>query len=191
MRFFIAVAILDAVINCCVAPRAFANFFTVPFKAAVYMQALGGDAGAITEFGLHRIRGNVFTPIFTGLPYAPEPSGEVALGIFEAGAALDFYQRSEFGGTYWAYSSASDPASLVAFTDTTNMLGQGGSVVVPFGPDTWVLFLDDAPSYLFDDDNNDLFIQVRLAAVPEPGLLTLAISGCLAWAMTGRRKAIR
>jgi hypothetical protein len=49
--------------------------------------------------------------------------------------------------------------------DLDDSLGWGGSVVQQTSPTTWTLHLDDALSYLVDDNDSDVLIQVRLAPV--------------------------
>jgi hypothetical protein len=170
-----------------------AAFFTVPADGLVFLRPVGGDAGAVTEFGLLTPTGTQL-PLFRGLPATPMPAGEVSLGFFAAGTGLDFYQTTTFGGTSTAFSTGTDLASLRAFTDTDNSLGMGGSVITPTGPNTWLFRLDNARSFLFDDDDNDVLIELRLqaqgppAAVPEPAGLLLFGAGALGLAARRLRR---
>ena len=171
-------AIVLLTIALCGAPAATAGFFVLPYDAEVFLQPAGGEAAATTEFGYLTPTGNL-VPLFEGLPNMPNPDHAVDLGFFTGGTGLDFYEKTEFGGmTYFAYSNAHDQASLVAFTDIDNSLGMGGSVIQQTGTSTWLFHLDDAASYLFDDDDNDVHIQLQLQVgfVPEPeGLPLLSI----------------
>ena len=160
------------------APSVFAGFFIIPFDATVFLKPVGGEAGAVTEFGFLTSTGDRL-PLFEGLPNMPDPNTEIALGFFSAGTGLDFYESTVFGGTFLAFSNAQDQASLVAFTDTDNSLGMGGSVIERTSPKTWLFHLDDAASFLFDDDDNDVLIQLRLQSVPEPGGIILFAVGIL------------
>src|SRR5262249_10133978 len=110
------------------------------------------------------------TPYFTGLPDSPTPSGEVQVAPVAQGTSLTFYQKTTWGGsTYWAFSDrvVYDQASLIAFANPT--AAGTLSVVEQTSPTTWVLHLDDAASYLVDNDNNDALIQVRLVPALAPG----------------------
>jgi hypothetical protein len=157
-----------------------ASFFTVPYDATLYLAPLGGDAGATTEFGLGTSQQNA-VPIFAGLPNNPQPAGQVQIGFVSAGTDLNFYEKTDFGSTEWAFSiDTVTVASRVAFLDLNNTLGLGGSIVEPTGPTTWLLHLDDAVSYLFDDDNNDLYVQIRLVPVPEGASCALVAGGLIA-----------
>jgi uncharacterized repeat protein (TIGR01451 family) len=136
-------------------------FFTVPYNGTLFLKPLGGDGGAVTEFGLGNSQTN-HTPYLAGLPSNPQPNTQVQVGPVSAGASLDFYQKTEFGGTYWAFSNADDQASVMAFTDPDKSFSPTGSAVVQTGPHTWELHLDDAASYLLDDDDNDVIIEVHI-----------------------------
>jgi hypothetical protein len=162
---------------CCSAQAA---FFTIPYDATLYLTALGGSAAGTTEFGLGTSQANA-RPMFTGLPNSPNPLGEVEIGFFAAGATLDFYQQTEFGGTYWAFSvDTTSDASRYAFIDVDNSIGLSGSIVEPIDPTTWLLHLDDAASFLVDDDDDDVLIQIRVNPIPEPtGAMLLLLSGGL------------
>lgn len=52
-------------------------------------------------------------------------------------------------------------ASRGAFQDTDGSLGST-SVVEQIGPDRWVMHLDGANSYKYDDDDDDMPIVIRL-----------------------------
>src|SRR5262249_46124743 len=81
------------------------------------------------------------------------------------------YLRTEFGGVYWAFSvDAVTDASRYAFMDLDNSLGFGGSIIEQTGPATWLLHMEDAASFLYDDDDDDVLVQLRL----EPAIAALA-----------------
>jgi hypothetical protein len=157
--------------------RAYADEFVMPFTAELYIQQMGGDAGGVTTFGLGT-SSNDFVPYYSALPNNPNPGGEVLVGLFNSGSTIHFGEFTEFGGqTGFAFSKDTDRASIVAFTDVANSLGMGGSIIQRTGPETWLLRLDDALSYRFDDDNNDVLMQVRVAPITEPSTCLLLMSG--------------
>lgn len=139
------------------------NFFTVPYNATLYLSPLPSSAGAVTEFGLGTSSNNA-VPVFTGLPFNPVPDHEVQIGFVAQGTSLNFFEYTVWGSqSGWACSDdTNSPASRCAFMDTDNSLGWGGSVVQQTSPTTWTLHLDDALSYLADDNDADVLIQVRL-----------------------------
>lgn len=159
-----------------------ADEFVMPFTGDLYLQQMGGEASGVTMFGLGTSPSN-FVPYYSGLPNNPNPTGEVLVGLFNAGTTVHFGEFTEFAGqSGYAFSNGTDPASIVAFSDVDNSLGMGGSIIQRTGPDTWLLHLDDALSYLYDDDDNDVLMQVRVAPVPEPASCVLVIAGCVALA---------
>ena len=138
--------------------------FVMPVSGQLYLQQKGGSAGAVTTFGLGTSPAN-FVPYYTGLPNDPNPTGEVSVGSFTAGTTIHFGMFTQLGSeTGWAFSNGTDQASIVAFTDVDDSLGMGGSIIQQTSANTWLLHLDDALSYLFDDDDNDVLIQLRVAA---------------------------
>jgi hypothetical protein len=103
-------------------------------------------------------------PYYTGLPSNPNPVGEVMVGFFPAGTIINFGMFTQSGiETGWAFSTGTDQFSIVAFTDTDNSLGMGGSITQQTSSTTWLLHLDDALSYQVDDDDNDVLMQIRIA----------------------------
>jgi hypothetical protein len=78
------------------------------------------------------------------------------------GERIVFGLRTSWGELpEWAFSNRSDRSSTVAFKDGNNLLRRGGTAVQSVTPNTWILHLDDAASYLVDDDNDDILIQIR------------------------------
>ena len=137
--------------------------FVMPFSGNLYFKQMGGEAGATTTFGTGTSRGN-FVPYYHDLPNSPNPTGEVLVGFFPAGTTIHLGMFTQLGDeSGWAFSDADDRASIVAFTDVDNSLGMGGSIIQQTGADTWLLHLDDALSYLYDDDDNDVLMQLRVA----------------------------
>jgi tetratricopeptide (TPR) repeat protein len=143
-------------------------FFTVPYDAILYLISVGGTAAAVTEFGLGTSEAD-HIPIFTGLPAAPEPNKEVKVGFVAAGSPLYFYEKTDWNGIRWAFShDTKSKESRVAFQDLGNRLLQNGSIVEKTGASTWVLHLDDALSADFDDNNEDVLIEIRLVPASPP-----------------------
>jgi len=161
--------------------------FVMPITGDLFLQQMGGEAGGVTSFGLGTSPSN-FIPFYTGLPNNPNPTGEVVVGIFNSGTTIHFGEFTVFGSlSGFAFSNGADQASIVAFTDVDNSLGMGGSIIQRTGPQTWLLHLDDAVSYLFDDDDNDVLMQLRVAPVPEPRTLLSFLSGIFVLAWFGKR----
>ncbi len=141
-------------------------FFTVPYNATLYLEGMGGStaATAVSEFGIGTSIAD-HVAYLTGLPFSPNPSGEAKVGTVTAGENLNFYIKTVANGsTFWAFSilDTTDQASIVSFTDPDHDFSSSGSIVVQTSPTTWVLHLDDAPSYMVDDDDNDVLVQIRL-----------------------------
>jgi hypothetical protein len=161
--------------------------FVMPITGDLFLQQMGGEAGGVTSFGLGTSPSN-FIPFYTGLPNNPNPTGEVLVGIFNSGTTIHFGEFTVFGSlSGFAFSNGTDQASIVAFTDVDNSLGMGGSIIQRTGPQTWLLHLDDAVSYLFDDDDNDVLMQLRVAPVPEPRTLLSFLSGIFVLACFRKR----
>ncbi len=159
-------------------------FFTVPYDAILYLKPLGGSGGASTVFGIGTSTANA-VPYFTGLPAKPNPNVEVQVGPVTAGTSLDFFMQSTFGSiSGYAFSSLykSDPASINAFSDPDHDYSPTGNVVTQTSATTWVLHLDDAISYRFDDNDKDVLMQVRLA--PATTTTVTASAGTTAYGQT-------
>jgi hypothetical protein len=137
--------------------------FVMPSDGNLYLQQMGGEAGADTTFGIGTSPSD-FVPYYTGLPNNPNPTGEVLVGFFPAGTTIHFGMYTTFGGDAgWAFSVQNDLASVEAFTDIGDRLGMGGGVIEQTGEHTWLMHLDDALSYQYGDDNNDVLMQLRVA----------------------------
>lgn len=164
-----------------------AALITTSKSGDLMFQYLWGEAGAsIQEFGLDAgIRDTVFIIDYN----RPRPPfAVVSKGYRWAGSELDFYNLSDYAGDLFAFSrninNSPTASDLSVFTDTDGSLRLGGSVVEAVGDNDWVLHLDDAWSYRFDDDDNEMVIRVWIdqtatAPVPEPGTALLVGLGLL------------
>ena len=164
----------------------------MPIGGTVSIQFLSGEAGGVTTFGLGTSPAD-FVALLTGLPNNPSSLQPINIGFFAAGAIIHMGMFTTFGaGSGWAFSSGTDQASIVAFSDATNKLGLGGSIIQQTGQFTYVLHLDDAQSYLVDDDNNDVLIKVTITpssvTTPEPTTMVLFLSGSALIAWKSRRR---
>ena len=169
--------------------------FVMPKSGYVSFQFIGGSAGGVTQFGLGTSPSN-FVSLLTGLPNNPSSLKIINAGFFSAGSIVQMGMFTRFAGmSGWAFSSGTDQASIVAFSDTHNTLGLGGSIYQQTGPHTWVLHLDDALSYLYDDDNNDVLLRMRITSkpvtttTPEPASGVLLLTGSLLVAWRARRRS--
>ncbi len=132
-------------------------------SVALYVKCIGGTAGAVSQFGTGTSPAN-FVPYLNSLP-ASCPTLEVPIGtITDATQTIPFGIHTVWGRTdYWAFSTGTDQASKVAFTDVNNSLGLGGDIVQKTGTNTMVMHLNDAAHYLVgSDEANNILIQVRL-----------------------------
>jgi len=174
--------LLSLITACLAAPiRARADEFVMPFGGYLSVQFVGGEAAGVTTFGLGTSPGN-FVALLSGLPNNPSSLNPINVGFFAAGVTIHFGMFTTFGGSSgWAFSNGTDQASLVAFSDIDNSLGLGGSIIEQTGSNTWELHLDDAQSYLVDDDDNDVLIRLTITnkpvnTVPEPSTWLLLLS---------------
>jgi len=134
--------------------------FVMPVSGALYLQQEGGSAAATTTFGLGTSSANL-VPYYTGLPNSPNPTGELLVGTFPAGTLINFGMYTTFGSqSGYAFSTGTDQASLVSFADLSNSLGMDHGITQQTSSTTWLLHLDDALSYLYDDDNNDVLMEL-------------------------------
>jgi len=145
---------------------AHAEVFIAPTTGTLYLSCIGGSAGAVSQFGTGTSIGT-FIPYLSSLPQSC-PTNEVSIGTVTAGQSVPFGIHTVWQGQdYYAFSTGTDQASVIAFSDTHNSLGMGGKIIQQTGTNTWVMHLDDAASYLVDDNDSDILIQVRL--VPSSG----------------------
>jgi len=166
--------------------------FVMPSSGYLSIQFIGGEAGGVTTFGLGTSPSS-FIALLTGLPNNPSILSAVNAGFFSAGTIVHMGMFTTFGDSGWAFSSGTDQAAITAFSDIDNSLGLGGSIIQQTGPKTWVLHLDDALSYKYDDDDNDVLIRLRitskpLSTVPEPASVLLLLSGSALVALKARRR---
>ncbi len=145
--------------------------FVAPSTGTLYLQCVGGSAGAVSQFGIGSSP-STFVSYLTSLPQSC-PTSVVAARNVTAGQTIPFGIETLWQGqTYWAFSTSTDQGSIVSFTDLNNSLGMGGSVIQSTGPNTWVLHLNDAAHYtISSNEANNILIQVTLqasAGVPSP-----------------------
>jgi Ricin-type beta-trefoil lectin domain len=143
-------------------PKSAIESFVAPVTGTLYLKCVGGSAGALSQFGLGTSP-STFVSYLSALPQAC-PTTEVAAGRVTAGQAVPFgIQTWWTGQSFWAFSTGSDPGSMVSFTDMDNSLGWGGSIIQMMGTNTWVLHLNDAAHYtLSSGEANNILVQIRL-----------------------------
>lgn len=153
--------------------------FTVPTAGTLYLSTITAKTGADWKFGVGTTSSNCNLALGS-LPSTAPPTGEVSIGSYNTGDVVKFCMWSQYGGnTAWAFSDGNDPASVIAFWDTQNKLGMGGQVIQQTSPTTWTMHLDNAVSYLYDDSNDDILIQIRLGTngpAPTTGAVFVAPS---------------
>lgn len=149
---------------------AHSSLITTTKSGDLMFEYLRGEAGpSVQEFGLGTPNAdstladrNMVFAIDYNRAVVPPPV--VNKGYYWTGSSLDFYNLSDYLGNLFAFSSdlAASPtaADRAVFTDTDNSLGLGGSVIETIGDNDWILHLDDAWSYRFDDDDNELVLRV-------------------------------
>lgn len=174
-----------------------ASLITTSASGNLMFEYLGGEAGAsIQEFGLGTPAvgssiGDRDTVFVINYHNQPAVLPLVNKGYFWSGSQLDFYNLSDYLGDLYAFSSGlmatPTQADIAVFTDTNNSLNLGGSVVEGVGDNQWILHLDDAWSYLFDDDDNEMIIRVWIdqsaeppLSVPEPATWAMLVAASLA-----------
>lgn len=176
-----------------IVPSSHSSLITTTTSGNLMFEYLWGEAGpSLQEFGLG-------TPDTNSTPEQREvifkinyrdngtvaPASIVNMGYFYAGSSLDFYNLSDWQGPLYAFSSNLENSptlsDLAVFQDTNNSLNLGGSIVKNLGVDVWELYLDDAWSYKYDDDDNEMVIRVwvdqsagpPINPVPEPATIFL------------------
>lgn len=176
--------------------RARADEFVMPFGGHLSVQFVGGEAGGVTTFGVGTSPSN-FVALLSGLPNTPSSLSTINVGFFASGITIHFGMFTTFSGSSgWAFSDGTDQASLVAFSDIDNSLGLGGSIIQQTSNNSWILHLDDAQSYLVDDDDNDVLIRLTITdkpvnTVPEPSTWMLLLSGSALVGWRTRRRDSR
>jgi hypothetical protein len=143
-----------------------AESFTAPYGGNLYLQCIGGSAGATSQFGIGSSPAN-FVAYLNGLPSGC-PDAEVLVGPVAAGQTVEFgISTLWLGQTYWAFSGNTDEASIVSFTDVCNTLGMNGKIIQQTSPTTWVMHLNDAAHYTISQcEANNILVQIRLASTP-------------------------
>ena len=151
---------------------AHAENFVAPASGTLYISCVGGSAGAVSQFGTGTSVAN-FVPYLNSLPGSC-PMAEVSIGVVTAGQTVSFGIHTVWDGRdYWAFSTGTDEASIVSFTDVYNSLAMAGKILQPTGPNTWVMHLNDAAHYTFSQtEANNILVQLRLSpsiikAMPE------------------------
>ena len=173
-----------------------AAFITTSAAGNLMFEYLGGSAGpSLQEFGLGTPdidsvvseRSMIFTINYRS--NFVTPSSIVNMGYFYSGSQLDFYNISDYNGNLYAFSSriGSSPTlqDQAVFKDTDNSLRLGGSAVEVLGTNAWIFHLDDAWSYMYDDDDNEMLIKVYvdpsavppMIPIPEPAAALLFCIG--------------
>ena len=165
-----------------------AGGFVAPYTGTLYLQCVGGSAGATSQVGLGSSPAN-FVSYLNGVPQAC-PLGEVNAGTIGGGQTVNFGILTQWlGKQYWAFSTAVDPGSSVSFTDECNTLGMNGSIYQQTSSDTWVMHLNDAAHYTISNcEANNILVRIRLAAitgVPQIGGTGCSWSGTYAYALQG------
>jgi hypothetical protein len=133
-------------------PSKQAATFMVPADGTLFIQCVGGSAGATSQFGIGSSPDS-FAVYLKDVPQSC-PSLSVPIGDVKAGETMPFAIRTEWGGqTFWAFASGVDTGSAISF----------GGVLEPAGPDSWILHLSDAAHYTVGlDPADNILIQVRL-----------------------------
>ena len=143
---------------------AHAEVFVAPVSGTLYVKCVGGVSGATSQFGTGTSVGT-FVSYLSSLPQSC-PTNEVTVGSVVAGQSVPFGIHSSWNGAdYWAFSTGTDQASVVSFTDVNNNVGMGGKIIQPTAPNTWVMHLNDAARYTMGSDgaNNNILVQLRLS----------------------------
>lgn len=169
-----------------------AAYLTPTVSGDLMIQYLWGEAGpSHQEFGTYDpVTGKTKTALQVDYTKPAVTIPVANLGYHWAGVGIDFYERSDYGGDLAAFSNGSTPSDLTAFTDTNN----SGSAIEVVGANDWILHLDDAWSFMFDDDDNELVLRVWIdpsapVPVPEPGSLALGLLGMIALTLNGKRSS--
>jgi hypothetical protein len=173
-------------VNC-----AHAESFVAPSSGTLYVECIGGSAGATSQFGTGTSPSS-FVALLSGLPQSC-PTSEVVEGAVVAGQTVPFAIYTFWNGQYyWAFSTSTDQASYVAFTDVNDSLGMGGNIIQQTSATTWIMHLNDAAHYTISTaEANNILIQLRLApsASPAPSTTgpctTATVSGGYSYGVNG------
>ena len=159
----------------CVSPSK-AETFVMPVDGKLYLEVVNAKPGAEWKFGVGTSAANCQV-FLASLPDTSFPKGEIPVENAHAGSPVPFCMWSKYGASSaWAFSGGSDAASQVAFWDGHNTLHMGGNIIEQTGPTTWVMHLDNAVSYLYDDSNDDILIAIRIEPIglnPSPSPVPL------------------
>jgi len=129
-----------------------------PFDCSVFLRAVGGSAGATSEVGLGTTPDN-FRPFIWGLPR--EITDEVVeLGKFREGESIPLAIKSNFSGDHYAFMGGQDRESITAFTDKDGSLEEHGKQLIEPVGERFLMHLDDAASFSFDDNDQDLLVEI-------------------------------
>ncbi len=192
IRLLFAIALLGSF-------GAHAENFVPTVSGTLYISCVGGSAGAVSQFGTGTSIAN-FVPYLNSLPGSC-PTAEVSIGAVTGGQTVPFGIHTVWDGRdYWAFSTGTDEASIVSFTDVFNSLGMAGKILQPTGPNTWVLHLNDAAHYTFSQtEANNILVQLRLSpsvvsattestqgvkAPSSPPLVPASVGGVHTWSAT-------
>lgn len=168
-----------------------AAYLTPTTSGNLMLQYLWGEAGpSHQELGLYEpSTGETRMALQIDYTKPVQPIASANMGYHWAGVGIDFYERSDYMGELTAFSNGVTQSALTAFRDVDNSIGGAIEVI---GANDWVLHLDDAWSFWFDDDDNDLVVRVWIdttapAPVSEPGAVALILVGFVSM-LQGLRK---
>ncbi|MEZ5325559.1 MAG: hypothetical protein R3F19_10900 [Verrucomicrobiales bacterium] len=133
-----------------------------PFDCTVYLRGSGGSASATSHMGLGTTNTD-FRAILLDLPRI-SLTGEddaVEVGRFSMGDPIPLaIVTSWTGRQHYAFVAGGDQASRGAFYDVDGSSGKEGEHGVETIDDHFLLHLDDAASYTFDDNDQDILIEI-------------------------------
>ena len=90
---------LSVITFCLAAPiRACADEFGMPFGGYLSVQFVGGEASAVTTFGLGTSPSD-FVALLSGLPNSPSSLSPINAGLFGAGVTIHFGMFTTFEGS--------------------------------------------------------------------------------------------
>ena len=150
-------------------PLANGETFVAPMSGNLYTKCVGGSAGAASIFGVGTSP-TTFVPSLRNLPSAC-PTAEVLIGTVATGQTVQLAVYTYWNGKdYWAFSTAADAGSVVAFTDLSNSLKMNGHIIQQTSPTTWTMHLNDAAHYTVSTaEANNLIIQLRIDDATQGG----------------------